>query len=449
MSGGKTGSSAGGGKGSREELLKKTASLGKDIPSTNKIKELLLANYKLVLQVVAVLVAIFFSHMIWQRGSSGVQNLMNASDDVLKSVLLGEKPYLFYCHRGGKSEAPPPVFHQLHSDKSPAVGFGILNCSQVMPSGKTIRARFGLKGSIVMFATAPWIKPKQIPLEKAKTFPLFRTYFNDITAARATEVLSDKDLRTHCGFARNFTTDKHSVGETCVVLLKGNKQRLTDNKNLKHLEEWLVKAFPRVKMVSLDAEKKRLSFEDTKLLPASEFAIKAHALRNGTHYMTMENPMTWDYLHTFVSHAVGTPLFDYEDNEGPVGLVKTGATASSFKDRSKFQQQQHSRGQDDGGAGTGGSKQSRRAAGKKGDAGSDESQGQGQEQGQEQGQGQAPTQPAETPEERAAREREKEARRREQMERQAKERLFEQHAEGGEGQGEGEEEEEEEDVVEL
>ena len=449
MSGGKTHGQAGGGKGSREELLKKTASLGKDIPSTNKMKELLLANYKVVLQVLAVLVAIFFSHMIWQRGSSGVQNLMNASDDVLKSVLLGEKPYLFYCHRGGKSEAPPPVFHQLHSDKSPAVGFGILNCSQVMPSGKSIRDRFGLKGSIVMFATAPWIKPKQIPLEKAKTFPLFRAYFNDITAARATEVLSDKDLRTYCGFARNFTTDKHSVGDTCVVLLKGNKQRLADNKNLKHLEEWLVKAFPRVKMVSLDAEKKRLSFEDAKRLPASEFALKAHALRNGTHFMTMENPMTWDYLHTFVSHAVGTPLFDYEDNEGPVGLVKTGATTSSFKDRSKFQQQQYSRSQqDDSGAGTGRSKQSRGAAGRKEGAGPDDSQGQGQGQGQGQEQGQAPT---ETPEEKAAREREKEARRREQMERQAKERLFEQHAEGGEGQGEGEgqEEEEEEDVVEL
>ena len=434
------------GKGSREELLAaKSASLGKSAAPQGGVGQAALGfvvqNYRVILQVLVAVVAVVFTHTIWKQSSSGVQNLINASDATLKSVLLGDKPFLFYCHRGGKNEIPPVVFSQMHETKSATVGFGILNCSQVMPSGKTIMDRFGLKREWrpIMFATAPWSKPKQIPPPQMKDFATLRKYFAQVTAARATEVQSDKELSAHCGFARNVTFDDRSVGETCVVLVKGKRH----GKKQVELEEWLVHAFPKVKMASVDATKRRLSFEDPAALPADDFALKVHALRNGTHSLTMESPLTWDYLNTFVSHAVGSPLFSFESDGLRVSLVKTGAASSAFKDRSaKFQQQQQYK--SGGGAGSGGSGKGdrRRARAQQGGSG-----GGGDKAAPD---GAAGEGSPETPEDKAAREAAREARRREQMERQAKERLFEQQT--GEGEGEGGDEgegDDEEDIVEL
>ena len=65
---------------------------------------------------------------------------------------------------------------------------------------------------------------------------------------------------------------------------------------------------------------KAAELEDAESLPDS-FAMKIHALRNGTHHMSMVNPVTWDYLSTFVSHAV--PLYDFDgDGAAPVKLKK-------------------------------------------------------------------------------------------------------------------------------
>ena len=69
-------------------------------------------------------------------------------------------------------------------------------------------------------------------------------------------------------------------------------------------------------------------------MPADSFALKVHALRNGTHSMSMVNPVTWDYTSTFVGHAMGTPLYDFEGEASvPIGIKKLAAS-SSFRDRS-------------------------------------------------------------------------------------------------------------------
>jgi hypothetical protein len=329
----------------------------------------------------------------------------------------------------GSEVAPPPLFSSLKSMKGlKDVGFGILDCSQVMPSGKSIQDRFKLKKEWrpIMFAAAPWMKPKQIPPPQMKDVATLRKYVAQVLAPRATEVATDKELRAHCGIGRNITHDDRSVGDTCIVLLKGKRH----SKKQTEMEEWLIKSFPRVKMASVDAQNRRLSFEDAAALPAQDFALKVHALRNGTHSLTMVNPVTWDYLNTFVSHAVGSPLFSYDgDGSEPITLVKTGAgPTSSFKDRSaKFRQQQQG-----GGSSSGSNRRSRSSQTNTGDDSGSKTE--------------APPPPEETEAERVAREAAREARRREQMERQARESVFESVESAG---GDGGSEEEEEDLIEL
>jgi len=428
-------------RGTREELLAKQKARQLATVAPSPVLQWLEKNYKLAAQVAVAILAVCFSLYVWKEGSSGVQNLVGASDATLKSVLLGDKPYLFYCHRGsvgkGSEVAPPPLFTSLKSMKGlKDVGFGILDCSQVMPSGKSIQERFKLKKEWrpIMFAAAPWMKPKQIPPPQMKDVATLRKYVAQALAPRATEVATDKELRAHCGIGRNITHDDRSVGDTCIVLLKGKRH----SKKQTELEEWLIKAFPRVKMASVDAQKRRLSFEDAAALPAQDFALKVHALRNGTHSLTMVNPVTWDYLSTFVSHAAGTPLFSYDgDGSERISLVKTGAgPTSSFKDRSaKFQQQQQQQQQQQGGGSSSGSKRRARSSSQT-NTGEDSAGSKAE----------APPPPEETEAERLVREAAREARRREQMERQAKESVFESVESAG---GDGGSEEEEEDLIEL
>ena len=384
-----------------------------------------------VLQVVAVIIAVAFSGYIYQQGGANVQNLINGNAETLKSVLLGDKPFLFYCHRGGKQEAPPVVFTELNALKGGKVGFALLNCSQVMPSGKSIQDRFGLKkvAGPLIFAAAPWMKPKQVPPGQMKDVTSLRKYVDAIMAPRAVDIITDKELRSHCGF-KNTTRDEHSIGDTCIVLLKGKRHK--NEKKYIDLEEALIRAYPRTKMVSLDAAKRRLSFEDTEALPAENFAIKVHALRNGTHSLSMVNPVTRDNLHNFVAHALGVMLLSY-DGEGtvPVQIVKTGAASSAFKDRSaRFTQPPTS----------GGGSKSKRRGGKRDGDGDTADQGSSGGSGADSGKA-----PEETEAERQARE----SRRREQMERQARERLFEETEGEGEGGEDQDSDEGEDELIEL
>eukprot|EP00595_Chromulina_sp_UTEXLB2642_P001343 CAMPEP_0196768580 /NCGR_PEP_ID=MMETSP1095-20130614/42958_1 /TAXON_ID=96789 ORGANISM="Chromulina nebulosa, Strain UTEXLB2642" /NCGR_SAMPLE_ID=MMETSP1095 /ASSEMBLY_ACC=CAM_ASM_000446 /LENGTH=225 /DNA_ID=CAMNT_0042138433 /DNA_START=412 /DNA_END=1086 /DNA_ORIENTATION=+ len=138
-------------------------------------------------------------------------------------------------------------------------------------------------------------------------------------APKATSVAGDKDLQSFCGYNKNTTKDINSVGSTCLVLIKGSRY----TKSHSDLESQLVKENPKLKVALVDGSKRRLSFENPNLLPHDSFALKAYAIRNGTHYQTMVNPLTYDYLSNFVTNAVGSPLYDYQgDGHVPISLLK-------------------------------------------------------------------------------------------------------------------------------
>lgn len=149
--------------------------------------------------------------------------------------------------------------------------------------------------------------------------------------SKGTEVISDKDLSKLCNFSavnKTSNAEANIKGDTCFVIVKGSKY----SKTHADLEERIVRANPKIKIATIDAVKKRLSFEDPQSLSADMFAMKVHALRNATHYMSMVNPLTWDYISTFMSQAISSPTYSYTgDYKSPVKVIKTGSSA--FKSR--------------------------------------------------------------------------------------------------------------------
>ena len=398
-------------------------------------------NSGLLLQAAGVAFVIFLSLSMYNSSSSAIQNLVNADPEVLKSAFMGDQAYLFYCHRGGKDETVPSTFTELNKLKGSKMGFALLNCSQTLPSGKNLYDRFKLKQEIkpTIFGTVPWGKPTQVAKKELKDVASLKKFVEVTMAPKGVEVYSDKDMMKHCGFSvvnKTAAADVASRGETCLVLVKGTKY----NKFNSDLEERIVRANPKIKIVTIDAMKKRLSFEDPESLPASAFEIKVHALRNTTHYMSMVNPLTWDYVSTFISQAVSSPSYSFSgDSKIPIKMIKTGSSA--FKNRSApttSPNSQPTAKQSKSQSQSGGSKNKKSPGGKSTDSGDKDETLKAAEPVQE------------TVAERFARE----MRRRDEMERQSKEHLFENGDSSSESVAEEEAEEveddeEDENVIEL
>lgn len=408
-------------------------------PRSNGLVKLLQQNMMIILQVLGGVAALYISLSAYRNSPSAIQNLVNSNQETLKTALTGDMPYLFYCHRGGKDERVPQIFTELNKVKNSKMGFALVNCSQVLPSGKNLYERFKLRQEIkpTIFETAPWTKTTQASKKDMKDISSLKKFVEQTMAPKAVEVITDKDLMKHCGFSaakKGASAETNSRGETCFVLVKGSKF----TKSHADLEERIIRANPKVKIATIDAVKKRLSFEDPEALPGNTFALKIHALRNSTHHMSMVNPLTWDYLSTFISQAISSPSYSYSgDVKSPIKLIKTGSSA--FKSRSPPT-----------GSGSGSPSSLptiRKSKLPKAPENSKATEQSGDKNSGESAEVQPPT--PETLAERFAREK----KRRDEMERQSREHLFEDGDSEGEVEGGadevGDDDEEEESVIEL
>jgi hypothetical protein len=275
-----------------------------------------------LIKVALVSIVFIFVAIVWKKSTSVIRNLVNVDIEDVKNALTSETPYLFYCDRdGGKKERVPSIFTDLHAIKGTKMGFATVNCSQVLPSGKNLWERFKLRRDVrpTIFGTAPWMKAKQAEALHLKDVASLQKFVDVRMAPNPTMVYSDKELRSFCGFDKTIVKDENSITDTCLVIVKGKRH----TKAQTDLIQKLVLNKPKLKIAMVDAIKNRLSIEDIPSSPADNFAIKVHALRNGTHFLTMQNPPTRDYLDTFVSHALGVPLYGYNDLDGEViKLVK-------------------------------------------------------------------------------------------------------------------------------
>eukprot|EP01034_Spumella_vulgaris_P029480 gene29480-36542_t len=330
------------------------------------------------------------------------------------------------------------------------MGFASVNCSQLLPSGKSLFDRFKLKRTIqpTIFSTAPWTKPQQAGVSHIKDVASLKKFTETVMAPKGTDVANDKDFRKFCAFSKNVVTDENEVSETCLIMLKGGRY----SKIHADLEQKLVLQYPRLKIAAVDANKKRLSFEDASTSPAEDFGLKFHAVRNGTHYISMVNPVTWDYVNTFVSHALGAPLNGFTgEGDEPIRLegpnsaaLNAAAEEKAAKTRAKLQKKRNKR-----------AKQQKAAYEAAAAA-------QAEKEGEEKVAPKTDATPAVNvdPTEVERQRREKERLRREEMDRLEKAHLFDEseggdegevddQSEGDEGQGEDGGDEEEESLIEL
>jgi hypothetical protein len=428
-------------------------------------------NKKTALQVLGAIVVIAFSSVMYSSSSSGIRDLVNVDTEMLKDVMSGDLPYLYYCHRGGQDEMVPPVFSDLNARKGTKLGFALVNCSQTLPSGKTMYERFHLKKEWrpVIFGTAPWSKPKQASPASMKDVKALTTFVDSALAPRATEVHSEKELLSYCGFQtekkgkkKQANVELSPISSTCIVLVKGNRH----GKAHTDIEERLIANHPKTKFAIVDGSKHQLSIEGpSKPLAADGYSLNVYAFRNATHHLNMVNPVTWDYVNTFVSTAIATPSYQYDgDFKAPVTFAKDAKKKkkSAFKDRSPF-----------GSAGTGSSSSSGGGSGRKSKA-SKESSSRNKNDAR-QGAGARAEKPSEagagadadttakkdagpqlTPAEIMARKLAAERARREEMERQAKENTVEADMEpdsdgddNDDDNDDGEDEDEDEEIIEL
>jgi hypothetical protein len=247
-------------------------------------------------------------------------------------ALTGVEPHIFYCQEG--IESPPTMFMAAQQQRGTQFVFATLNCSQILPSGKSIFSKFGLKKlsrQPTVFGVAPWSKHQQVPKAGLVDTKSLVSFLDNAFAPKPRPVSSDKELNSFCGFAKDIASTKHSVTSTCIVLQRGQQH----NDYHTQLEEKLVKSYPRSKVAVIDANSKRFSFEGPQSKPAEDISLEIFAVRNGTHFLQMNNKaLTWDYVNTFVAQAIATPLYGFDEEPyGAVRLIKSKKTM--FKDRSQ------------------------------------------------------------------------------------------------------------------
>ena len=127
---------------------RKMPGTGKSKVSSFSVAEVYAKN-KFVFQAIAITAAVLFSSIVYQQSSASILNLSDASDETLKGVFTGDKPYVFYCARGqGKDEKVHPIFAELNKVQGTKYGFAMVNCNHKLPSGKTIMERFALNKKV-------------------------------------------------------------------------------------------------------------------------------------------------------------------------------------------------------------------------------------------------------------------------------------------------------------
>jgi len=292
---------------------------------------------------IAIIIAIIVAYVWQSRGDAPIEDLSNVSTEELKEAMFGETPYMFYCDRRNSPKKPetiPQSFTSLASQYKSKMGFAIVNCSQTLPSGVNLWEKFKLRREWrpAVFATAPWMRLKQIPVSSLSTVKPLQKFVDVDMRAQAGLITSDSDFSKQCAFA------KQEDSSTCIVIVKGSKY----SEAQAEIEEKMVKKFPKVKFGKItgsvatfnfetsESSKKKKDSEKLSIPKASEYALRMYAIRDGAHYLPMTYSPTWNYIDTFVTHALNAPTEDfhpYGDSTKSNVTIHLNKKGSSFKSR--------------------------------------------------------------------------------------------------------------------
>jgi hypothetical protein len=258
--------------------------------------------------------------------------MIRADQQSIVNLLTSGYPQIIHCHRGARDDQTPTQMIEVEKQIGGDYAFASINCSQALPSGKNVFDRFKLKRQIrpVVFGVAPWSRPLQASARDLKDAKSFQTFVEKNFAPKVTEIGTDAELRKICQLTKPDISEMSSIRNTCIVLVRGTRYSKTHS----DLEEKLLRHHPKAKICAINASKKRLSVEDIDTHPPDSFGLKVYAIRNGDRFLPMVNPVTWDYLNTFVSYVFAQPLTSYSIDDSSKG-IKLIKVASTFKDRSQ------------------------------------------------------------------------------------------------------------------
>ena len=94
-----------------------------------------------------------------------------------------------------------------------------------------------------------------------------------------------------------------------------------------------------VSMFNFETEmelKKGKTGEKHTIPKASEYALRLVAIRDGKHFLPMTYSPTFDYINTFVTHAINAPTEDFHpfgDMSSPNSTIRLNKKGSGFKKR--------------------------------------------------------------------------------------------------------------------
>mmetsp|Transcript_17373 Transcript_17373/g.25204 ORF Transcript_17373/g.25204 Transcript_17373/m.25204 type:complete len:452 (+) Transcript_17373:93-1448(+) len=167
----------------------------------------------------------------------------------VREVFFGEgesnKDYVVLCHvpPGNSGSVTVPissVFQEASADAASPGEFVLMDCTEKLPSGKTVAERFSLdlKKRPTIFVSGKVGPPKQIPTKHLKTGAMLTKVLKQLLEPHAAKIETTKDLKAKC-------LNK----DVCGLLLKGGKPEPYVKDAVSNL---LVK-YPKVQFASVDS----------------------------------------------------------------------------------------------------------------------------------------------------------------------------------------------------
>jgi hypothetical protein len=295
-----------------------------DSSSSNSLTSFIYNHLRIIILSTILLTLILYGlilYFIIPQEPQVISLVQNTDMNLFKKVFFGDQLSIHYCYNNESSlDYIPAKLTEAHrllgTSTSTGTGGGtkqsyqltILNCSQQLPSGKTIASRFKLnpKWKPMIFTTSPWSKPAQVTPMSLKDPKLLANYILTATAAKPLSAHTNKEFQSACQLNQ---TDRERGGDSspsslCLVIMKG--KRYVDQQE--QLVTRMVERYFKYRVTLIDSNERRLSFEKPSLsqpvMNPQNFAMKLYMIREGSYYLPMIDSPTWENIQSFVDKAI-------------------------------------------------------------------------------------------------------------------------------------------------
>eukprot|EP00933_Yihiella_yeosuensis_P041046 TRINITY_DN35493_c0_g1_i1.p1 TRINITY_DN35493_c0_g1~~TRINITY_DN35493_c0_g1_i1.p1 ORF type:complete len:489 (+),score=117.96 TRINITY_DN35493_c0_g1_i1:47-1513(+) len=246
----------------------------------------------------------------------------------LREVMFGGQPWIVHCmnYRSSVKVEPPEVFSEAAQEFTSLASFGLVDCWERLPSGKTLAQRFNFPKPPVAFAVANGDPPVVIDLQgMSKPWQLKRKAAPAL-AASVERIASPESFKSYC-------TNR----QACVVISFRTAKQLGDV--LEVINPVLQKQ-RGVRAVSVDSSVWKLKLDERlmatrKQKPGSGGKNKTHAdlVCLGRRDATVPKPKSpksgLSRMGSFLEHHSGIPNINWHDEAQELDKFITNCASAS------------------------------------------------------------------------------------------------------------------------